>query len=92
MDLCCLLCCKPSLEFEDYAFLLAGAAFVCILGSEALIFIKGIFFLFEPHRRLLRIGSKHHYGPLWMPVPLVAFTGELHGGDNGVSQLARGFI
>jgi len=27
-----------------------------------------------------------------MPLPLVAFTGELHGGDNGVSQLARGFI
>ena len=48
--------------------------------------------VFEPHGRLLRIGSKHHYGPLWMPLPLVAFTGELHGGDNGVSQLARGFI
>ena len=58
----------------------------------ALVFTKGIFFLFEPHGWLLRIGSEHHYGPLWMPVPLVAFTGELHGVDNGVSQLARGFI
>jgi len=47
--------------------------------------------VFEPHGRLLRIGSKHHYEPHWMPLPLVAFTGELHGGDNGVSQLARGF-
>ena len=72
--------------------LLAHATFTCILGSEVLVFINEIFFLFEPHRRLLRIGSKHHYGPLWMLVPLVAFTGELHGGDNGVSQLARGFF
>ena len=73
MDLCCLLCCKPSLEFEDYDFLIVGAAFVCILGSDALIIIKGIFFLFEPPGKLQRHWPKHHYGPVWMSVPLVAF-------------------
>jgi len=79
-------------EFEESTFLLAGATFICILGLEVLFFNNGILFLFQPPSRLLRTCSKHHYGPLWMPVPLVAFAGELHGSDDGVLQLARGFL
>ena len=79
-------------EFEESTFLLAGATFICILGLGVLFFNNGILFLFQPPSRLLRTCFKHHYGPLWMPVPLVAFAGELHGSDDGVLQLARGFL
>jgi len=79
-------------EFEESTFLLAGATFICILGLEVLFFNNGILFLFQPPSRLLRTCFKHHYGPLWMPVPLVAFAGELHGSDDGVLQFARGFL
>ena len=79
-------------EFEESTFLIASATFICILGLEVLVFNNGILFLFQPPSRLLPTCSKHHYGPLWMPVPLVAFAGELHGSDDGVLQLARGFL
>ena len=42
--------------------------------------------------RLLYPSSKHHYGFLRTLVHLVAFVGELHGGDNCVLQLAHGFL
>ena len=77
-------------EFEESTFLLAGATFICILGLEVLFFNNEILFLFQPPSRLLRTCFKHHYGPLWMPVP--AFAGELHRSDDGVLQLARGFL
>ena len=67
------LCWKPSPRFKDSAFLLADAVFICILGSEVLVFINGIFFLFKPPGKLQRHWPKHHYGPVWMSVPLVAF-------------------
>jgi len=73
MDLNRLLCWKPSHRFKDFAFLLAGAVFICILGSEVLVFVNGIFFLFKPPGKLQRHWPKHHYGPVWMSVPLVAF-------------------
>jgi len=79
-------------EFEESTFLLAGATFICITGLEVLFFNNGILFLSQPPSRLLRTCSKHHYGPFWMPVPLVAFADELHGSDDGVLQLARGFL
>ena len=51
------LCWKPSPRFKDSAFLLADAVFICILGSEVLVFINGIFFLFKPP------GKLHDTGP-----------------------------
>ena len=36
--------------------------------------------------------SKHHYEFLRTPVPLVAFVGELHGGEDCFLQLAREFL
>ena len=77
------LCWKPSPRFKDSAFLLADAVFICILGSEVLVFVNGIFFLFMPPGKLHDIQAswqasrhwpKHHYEPLWMSVPLVAFN------------------
>ena len=54
VDLCCLLHCKTSLGFEDYAFLHVGIAFLCVLGSPVLVFINEVFFLFKLLGRLLR--------------------------------------
>ena len=55
---------------------LCFAAFICILRSKVRCWFS----------------SAESSGPLWMLVPLLAFTGKLHGSDNGILQFARGFI
>ena len=55
---------------------LCFAAFICILGLKVWCWFS----------------STESSGPLWMLVPLVAFTGKLHDSDNGILHLARGFI
>ena len=86
-----LLCWKPSHRFKDFAFLLAGAIFICILGSEVLVFVNGIFVLFKPPGKLHGTGQ----ASLWAPLD-VGSSGslhdELHDSDDSVLQLICGFI